>query len=87
MTEQIDSVQMQPAAQVVSHDPDPKVAALAQHGDVALNFLETHEPVVFTPEEERRVVQKIDRVLMPLVCQFIVCILYCNVCSFFARAV
>lgn len=62
-----DSVQMQPAVQVMSHDQDPKVAALAKHGDVALGFLETHEPVVFTPEEERKVVQKIDRVLMPLV--------------------
>lgn len=87
MIEQADNVQMEPAAQVVGHDPDPKVAALAQHGDVALNFLETHEPVIFTPEEEKKVVQKIDRVLMPLVCEFIVCILCRNVCSFFIRAV
>lgn len=37
------------------------------HGDAALGFLDTHEPVSFTRQEERAVIRKIDLVLMPLV--------------------
>lgn len=44
-----------------------KLAAIHQQGDTALGILENHEPITFTPEEERRVVRKIDMVLMPLV--------------------
>ncbi|KAL4907795.1 major facilitator superfamily domain-containing protein [Aspergillus multicolor] len=36
------------------------------HADVALEFLETHEVAIFTTEEEKSVVRKIDCVLMPL---------------------
>jgi hypothetical protein len=43
------------------------VAALHDRGDVALDFLESHEPVIFTKEEERIVIRRIDMVLMPLV--------------------
>jgi hypothetical protein len=48
-------------------DPKNKAVALQDHGDVALGFLENHEAVSFTKEEERRVIHKIDCVLMPLV--------------------
>lgn len=48
-------------------DPKAQAVALYDHGDVALGFLENHEVVSFTKEEERRVIHKIDRVLMPLV--------------------
>ena len=37
------------------------------HADKALDFLQSHDAVTFTKEEERAVVRKIDRVLMPLV--------------------
>ncbi len=46
--------------------PDVKTV-LHNHADVALGFLETHEVVSFTREEEKAVIRKIDRVLMPLV--------------------
>ncbi|KAL3457164.1 major facilitator superfamily domain-containing protein [Aspergillus heterothallicus] len=43
-----------------------KSANQLQHADVALGILEAHEPIVFTEQEEKCVVRKIDRVLMPL---------------------
>lgn len=36
-------------------------------GDAALNFLENHEAIAYTREEEKVIIRKIDRVLMPLV--------------------
>ncbi len=46
---------------------DGSKAVLHDHGDKALGFLETHEQVFFTRAEEKAVIWKIDRVLMPLV--------------------
>lgn len=49
-------------------DDDPKkTVQQVVPGDSALAFLEDHEAVVFTKEEERAVVSKIDWRLMPLV--------------------
>jgi hypothetical protein len=56
---------MQGTPEIASHDR--KIAVLHEHGDTALQFLEAHDTVVFTPQEEKNVVRKIDRVLMPLV--------------------
>ncbi|KIV80889.1 hypothetical protein PV11_08356 [Exophiala sideris] len=39
---------------------------LHQHGDKALDFLETHEAITYTKEEEKAVLRKIDKVLIPL---------------------
>jgi hypothetical protein len=61
-----DNVEMGPATEITYSDPKV-AAALHDHGDAALDFLETHEPVTFTPEEEKSFVWKIDRVLVPLV--------------------
>lgn len=36
-------------------------------GDKALDFLENHEAISYTREEEKVIIRKIDRVLMPLV--------------------
>lgn len=46
---------------------DLKPSILPEHGDVALGFLENHETAVYTREEEKAVLRKIDMVLMPLV--------------------
>jgi hypothetical protein len=51
----------------VSPATDLKLSAVPAHADVALGFLENHETAVYTQEEEKRVVRKIDLVLMPLV--------------------
>jgi hypothetical protein len=56
-----------PANNLEMTTTDPKASALHQHGDAALGFLEAHETVVFTQEEEKAVLRKIDLVLMPLV--------------------
>lgn len=40
---------------------------LHEHGDRALAFVEEHDAVSFTPQEEKKLLRKIDRVLMPLV--------------------
>lgn len=61
-----DAVQMHQTTTGTENN-DSKIAVLHEHGDVALGFLENHDTIVFTPEEERQVVRKIDRVLMPLV--------------------
>lgn len=50
-----------------SLDQEPIKAQGRAHGDKALDFLDAHEAVTFTKEEERAVVRKIDWVLMPLV--------------------
>ena len=44
-----------------------QIEHLHKHADRALDFVEAHGDVSFTPQEERAVVRKIDRVLMPLV--------------------
>ncbi len=44
--------------------PDEKL----QHADVALGFVREHEGVVYTLEQEKAVLRKIDMTLMPLVC-------------------
>lgn len=46
---------------------DLKASLVHDHADVALNFLEGHERITYTQEEEKTVIHKIDRVLMPLV--------------------
>ena len=60
-----DDVQMHRVEMIQSNDP--KAATIKEHGDAALDFLENHETVTFTREEEKRLIRKIDRVLMPLV--------------------
>lgn len=57
----------QKVEQEQSKDVDAPVKELHQHGDKALGFLEAREAVVYTREEEMRVLRKIDKVLMPLV--------------------
>jgi len=47
--------------------PEPEMKEIHKHGDAALDFLETHERITYTAEEEKAVIRKIDRVLMPLV--------------------
>lgn len=54
------------------HSSDPKVGQLHDHGDKALHFLENQEAVTYTAEEEKNVIRKIDRVLMPLVSSLLV---------------
>lgn len=60
------AVEMAPVTQTPS--VNPKTAVMHDHGDAALDFLEHHEAVAYTADEEKRVIRKIDRVLMPLVC-------------------
>lgn len=55
-----------------SLDPEPIKTQGHAHGDKALEFLDTHEAVTFTKEEERAVVRKIDQVLMPLVSSMLI---------------
>ncbi|KAK4947979.1 hypothetical protein LTR10_013032 [Elasticomyces elasticus] len=43
-----------------------ELKTLHQHGDKALDFLETHEAITYTKEEEKAVLRKIDKVLIPL---------------------
>jgi hypothetical protein len=44
-----------------------KASVLPEHGDVALGFLENHDIAVYSREEEKAVLRKIDMMLMPLV--------------------
>ena len=48
-------------------ESEGKIDQLREHGNLALGFFDAHSSVTFTPEEEARVVRKIDLVLMPLV--------------------
>lgn len=59
------AVEMAPVSPIPS--TNPKTAVLHDHGDAALDFLEHHEAVAYTAEEEKGVIRKIDKVLMPLV--------------------
>ena len=46
---------------------DMKETTTLAHGDAALDFLDDHDAIYFTKEEEQSIVRKFDRVLMPLV--------------------
>ena len=39
-----------------------------KHADAALGFIENHASIEYTPEQEKKVLRKIDKYLMPLVC-------------------
>lgn len=56
-----------PAGELDCQDSILKPAVESERVDVALDFLATHETVTYTREEEKRVIHKIDMVLMPLV--------------------
>lgn len=48
-------------ATILEMAPDPHKSA-----DVALDFLNVHDSVTYTPEQEKAVLRKIDMWLMPL---------------------
>ena len=50
-----------------THQSIEIIEALPAHADEALGFVEKHERFSYTPEQDRAVLRKFDRHLMPLV--------------------
>ncbi len=57
----------QPVQDVTTRPSIEIVEAQYQHADEALGFVEKHEGFTYTPEQDKAVLRKIDRHLMPLV--------------------